>query len=334
MEIMRSYRGLTDARRGCVAAIGNFDGIHLGHQAVLGQLAEIAAVHRLPAVVITFEPHPQEFFQEFFGRGIAPPRLTCFREKMIVLRRFAVDQVLCLRFDAKLARMDATEFVERVLVHGLGVRSLVVGDDFRFGRNRLGDRALLQDLGRQHGFELVGMHNFDIDGQRVSSTRIRAALAGGDLRAAERLLGRPYRMSGRIVLGDQRGRTIGFPTANVHRHRLIGREHADLESSPLRGVFAVEVFGLEHAPYRAVANVGVRPTIDGEKHLLEVHLLDFDGDIYGRHVQVAFLAKLRDERRFESLEALRTQITRDVLKAREIFAGDPGAQKHVLLASN
>ena len=330
MEIIRGYRDLTDAHRGCVAAIGNFDGIHLGHQAVLGQLAEIAAVYRLPAVVITFEPHPQEFF----GRGVVRPRLTSFREKMTVLRRFAVDQVLCLRFDAKLARMDATEFVERVLVRGLGVRSLVVGDDFRFGRNRLGDRDLLQDLGRRYGFELMGMHNFDIDGQRVSSTRIRAALAGGDLRAAERLLGRPYRMSGRIVHGDQRGRAIGFPTANVHRHRPIGGERADLASSPLRGVFAVEVFGLEQAPYRGVANVGVRPTVDGEKHLLEVHLLDFDGDIYGRHVQVAFLAKLRAEQRFESLEALRTQITRDVLKAREIFAGDVGAQKQVLLASN
>lgn len=331
MEIIRGYRNLTDVRRGCVAAIGNFDGIHLGHQAVLGQLAELAAVYGLPAVVITFEPHPHEFF----SRGSARPRLTCFREKMIALRRFAVDRVMCLRFDAKLASMDATEFVEDVLVHGLGVRSLVVGNDFRFGRDRKGDGALLQDLGRQHGFQLVGMQNFDIDGQRVSSTRIRAALASGDLRGAERLLGRRYRMSGRIIHGDRRGRAIGFPTANVHRHRPIGGNRAGLDSSPLRGVFAVEVFGLEQVPYRGVANVGVRPTVGGETRcLLEVHLLDFDGDIYGRHVQVQFLARLRDEQRFESLEALRTQITRDVQKAREIFAGNTGTHEHALLASN
>jgi len=191
------------------------------------------------------------------------------------------------------------------------VRYLVVGDDFRFGRGREGDFAFMEQAGREHGFQVVNMHTFQVDGERVSSTRIREALAEGDLLEAEKLLGRPYRMLGRVAHGDRRGRTIGFPTANIYLHR-----HA----TPVQGVFAVEMFGLAREPVAGVANVGTRPTVDGTRSLLEVHLFDFDEEIYGRYVQVNFLRKLRPERRFESFDALKAQIHKDVEQARAYFA--------------
>ncbi len=313
MELIRGLHNLRPRHRGCVATIGNFDGVHLGHQAVLGQLAEKAEQLGLPTTVVTFEPHPQEWF--FPDR--APPRLTRLREKLTALRRYSVDRVLVLRFDARLAAMEAAAFVERILVGGLGVRHVVVGDDFRFGRNRAGDFAFLRAMGARHGFDVVAMHSFRIDGERVSSTRIREALAAGDMDTAEKLLGRPYRMCGRVAHGDRRGRDIGFPTANLHLHR---------RASPVLGVFAVEVFGVPGEPVPGVANVGVRPTVDGTRALLEVHLLDFAGDIYGRYVQVDFLHKLRDERRFASFDALRAQIRRDVEAARAWFAARARAE--------
>ncbi len=313
MELIRGLHNLRPRHRGCVATIGNFDGVHLGHQAVLGQLAEKAGQLGLPTTVVTFEPHPQEWF--FPDR--APPRLTRLREKLTALRRYSVDRVLVLRFDARLAAMEAAAFVERILVRGLGVRHLVVGDDFRFGRNRAGDFAFLRAMGARHGFDVVAMHSFRIEGERVSSTRIRQALAAGDMDTAEKLLGRPYRMCGRVAHGDRRGRGIGFPTANLHLHR---------RASPVLGVFAVEVFGVPGEPVPGVANVGVRPTVDGTCALLEVHLLDFAGDLYGRYVQVDFLHKLRDERRFASFEALRAQIRRDVEAARAWFAARAQAE--------
>lgn len=307
MEIIRGLYNLRPHHRGCVATIGNFDGVHLGHQAVLGQLAERAGELGLPTVVITFEPQPREFFTH----GDTPPRLTRFREKMQALRRFSVDRVVCLRFDAALAAMPAADFIERLLVDGLAVRYLVVGDDFRFGAARAGDFAMLRAAGDAHGFHVVSMHSFNIDGERVSSTRIRAVLAAGDLEGAEKLLGRPYRMCGRVAHGDERGRQLGFPTANIHLHR---------KSSPLRGVYAVEVFGLENEPLIGVANVGTRPTVGGVRSQLEVHLLDFSGDIYGRYLHVDFLHKLRDEQRFDSLAALTAQIGQDAAAARAFHA--------------
>lgn len=307
MEIIRGLYNLRPRHGGCVATIGNFDGVHLGHQAVLGQLAERAGELGLPTAVVTFEPQPREFFTH----GDTPPRLTRFREKMQALRRFSVDRVVCLRFNATLAAMPAAEFIERLLVQGLAVRYLVVGDDFRFGAARAGDFAMLRAAGDAHGFHVTSMHSFNIDGARVSSTRIRTALAVGDLEEAEKLLGRLYRMCGRVAHGDERGRQLGFPTANIHLHR---------KSSPLRGVYAVEVFGLERAPLAGVANVGTRPTVGGVRSQLEVHLLDFDGDLYGRYLHVDFLHKLRDERRFESLDALRAQIRQDVVVARAFNA--------------
>ncbi|MDA1106918.1 MAG: bifunctional riboflavin kinase/FAD synthetase [Proteobacteria bacterium] len=305
MEIVRGMYNLRARHLGCVATIGNFDGVHLGHQAVLGQLAEKGAELRLPTVVVTFEPQPQEFFSAH-----APSRLTRFREKVQALRRFSVERVVCLRFNKKLAAMAAQNFIQTLLVDGLGVRYLVVGDDFRFGHQRRGDFALLQEAGARHGFEVVNMHTFSVAGARVSSTRVRTALAQGDFATAEQLLGRPYRMSGRVAHGDKRGRDLGFPTANIHLHR---------KNAPLQGVFAVEMFGIRGEPVAGAANVGTRPTVGGTRCLLEVHLLDFNADIYGCHVQVEFLHKLREEIRFATLDELKNAIAQDCKQAREFF---------------
>ncbi len=306
MEVIRGIHNLKPQHRGCVATIGNFDGVHLGHQAVLGQLAETAAQLHLPTVIISFEPQPQEFF----AATETPPRLSRFREKIQTLRRFSVDRVLCLRFDSHFAKQTAEAFIQQLLVEGLGVRYLVVGDDFRFGYRRQGNFSLLEKAGEQFGFHVARMHSFHVDGQRVSSTRIRDALARADMPAAEKYLGRPYRMSGRVAKGDQRGRTLGFPTANIFLHR---------KATPVQGVFAVEMFGIGHEPVIGVANVGTRPTVNGKRSLLEVHLFDFSDDIYGHYVQIDFLHKIRDEKRFSSLDELKAQIERDAEQARAFF---------------
>ena len=310
MQIIRNIQNLKPHHHGCVATIGNFDGVHLGHQAVLGQLAEKADELNLPLTVVTFEPQPQEYFRP----EQSPPRLTRFREKVQALRRYAVDRVLVLRFNKQFSQQSPDDFVQNLLVNGLGVKYLVIGDDFRFGKDRAGDFAMLQAAGKNHGFEVVNMHTFMLDDERVSSTRVREALGAGDLNAAEKLLGRIYRMSGRVAHGDKKGRTIGFPTANIHLHRI---------NTPLRGVFAVELFGLEGEPLPGVANLGTRPTVGGMKTLLEVHLFDFEGDIYGKHVHVDFLRKLRDEQRFDSFDELKAQIQRDAQQARAFFATLP-----------
>ena len=211
-KIIRGLYNLPDPAQGCVATIGNFDGVHLGHQAVLAQLAMKADMLNLPAVVITFEPQPFEYFVP----EKAPARLTRFREKVEALRAYSIQQLCVLRFNRQLAQMQAETFIEKLLVNGLNVRYLVVGDDFRFGRNRQGDFSLLQQAGKLYGFQVVNMHTFAIDRMRVSSTRIREALRDGDLLVAEKLLGRPYRMSGRVAHGDKRGRKMGYPTANIH----------------------------------------------------------------------------------------------------------------------
>lgn len=314
MRLVRDFRQRHFPGSGCVATIGNFDGIHLGHQAVLGQVAEKASELGVPSVVITFEPHPQEFFRP----SSVPMRITGFREKMQTLRRFAVNTVLCLRFDRALAEMSAQDFIHRILVESLGVRSLVIGGDFRFGRRRHGDVALLQREGEQAGFQVLVMRAFEIGGERVSSTRVRAALQQGDLAAAEKLLGRCYRLSGRVVAGDRCGRLLGFPTANIHLSRR-SFAHSGMRDAPVSGVFAVQVFGLEREPLPGIANIGVRPTVGSTECRLEVHILDFTEDIYGRHVQVEFLVRLRDEVRFESLDALKQQIRRDEVRARDFF---------------
>jgi riboflavin kinase/FMN adenylyltransferase len=308
MEFIRGLHNLRPAHRGCVATIGNFDGVHRGHQAVIGQLSRKAQALGLPATVIVFEPQPNEFF----GHDKAPPRLTRLREKLLALGERPVDRVLCIEFTQRLAELPAGDFIEQVLVQGLGIRYLVVGDDFRFGRGRAGDFNLLVDAGKRHGFEVVRTDSFSLDGERVSSTAIRNALVRGDLDRAEQLLGRRYGVCGRVAHGDKRGRTIGFPTANIHLHRKV---------MPVEGVFAVEVTGIRGEPLPGVANVGTRPTVDGKLSLLEVHLFDFSEQIYGRHVEVFFLWRLRGERRFESFEALKQQIAHDAREARAFFVG-------------
>ncbi|CAK0745001.1 bifunctional riboflavin kinase/FMN adenylyltransferase [Gammaproteobacteria bacterium] len=307
MELIRGIHNLRPKHRDCVATIGNFDGVHLGHQQVLGQLATHSRSYGVPLTVVTFEPHPQEYF----APDRAPPRLTRFREKVEILSRYSVDRLLCLHFDKKMAKMAPEEFIKQVLVVGLGVRYLVIGDDFRFGSKRRGDFAMLQNMGGAYGFPVVNLHTFCVDHTRVSSTRVREALTRGDLDSAEKLLGRPYRMVGKVAHGYKRGRLIGFPTANLFLHR-----HA----TPLSGVYAVEMFNIPGEPRPGVANVGMRPTVDGSQALLEVHLFDFNGDLYGRHVEVDFLRKLREERRFASFDELRAQIIRDSEEARVFFA--------------
>lgn len=304
---IRGLHNLRPWHRGCVATIGSFDGVHLGHQAILHQLTGIARQHCLPAVVIVFEPQPHEFF----SGDKAPARLMRLREKIQALLAAGVDRVLCLQFNQALRSLSAEAFVEKVLLDGLGIKHLVVGDDFRFGCDRRGDFALLQKMGSERGFAVTDTCTLQLDGQRVSSTRIRALLERGDFAAAETLLGKPYSISGRITYGQQLGRKLGVPTANVQLRRY---------RSPLHGVFAVTVNFADGASYQGVANVGVRPTIAGDKKpLLEVHLFDFSRKVYGALISVIFQAKLRDEQRFHSLEELQAQLQRDIARGREFF---------------
>lgn len=308
MRLIRGLHNLRPADRGCVATIGNFDGVHLGHRAVFQRLLARGRELGLPATVITFEPQPMEVF----APESAPARLTRLREKLGALRASDIERVMLLEFGPKLAAMPAPEFVQRLLIEGLGVRFLLVGDDFRFGRGRTGDFALLRDMGRVAeangaGFAVEDLHTITHGAERISSTRVREALARGDLEQARHLLGRPYCLEGRVVHGDKRGRSIGFPTANIALHRRV---------SPVRGVYAVRVKGLGSEPWPGVANIGTRPTVDGTSARLEVHLFDFDQSIYGRHLEVELVLRLRDEQRFQSFEALRAQIQRDAETAR------------------
>jgi len=306
MELIRGLYNLRAAPGGCVATIGNFDGIHLGHQAVLTKLAARATELRLPSVAIIFEPLPREFLHPLS----APPRLTRLREKLMILREHRIDSVLCLRFDAALAAMRASEFIDRILIQGLGIRYLVLGDDFHFGKDRQGNFDTLRASGSAYGFEVDNMPTLQVEGERVSSTRIRQALQRGDLSVAESLLGRRYSLCGRVRRGDALGRTLGFPTANL----ALG-----WPLPPVQGIYAVHVSGVEREPLQGVASIGSRPAVHGTDHRLEVYLLDFNEDIYGRHLCVSLLQKIRDETHFDSLDALKTQIASDVESAREYF---------------
>jgi riboflavin kinase/FMN adenylyltransferase len=305
---MQVFRGVPQrATTSSVLTIGNFDGVHHGHRALLSRLTSKAHEIGLPATVLSFEPHPRELF----APDQAPARLTRLREKLELLAECDVDRVHVCRFNRALAGLTADEFIERILINGLGVRHLLIGDDFRFGKARGGDFALLQAAGRERGFTVEAMHTIDLAGERISSSAIRGALIDGDLEHAARLLGRPYVISGRVAHGDKIGRTLGFPTANIQLKR---------KRLPLTGVFAVTVSGLAGQPIPGAASLGVRPTLaDGLKPVLEVHLLDFDRSIYGTHVTVNFLHKLRDEEKYDSLDALKAQIARDVADVRAYF---------------
>ncbi len=307
MQIIRGLHNLRSRHRGCVATIGNFDGVHLGHQAVFQHLQQKARDFNLPATVVTFEPQPMEYFTP----EKAPARLTRLREKLQALQRAGIDLVVLLEFSHKLSLMTAERFIQELLVDGLGVRHLFVGDDFRFGHERKGDINLLQLAGAKHDFGVEDINTFAISEIRVSSTQIREALARGDLALANASLGRPYRICGRVAHGDKRGRKIGFPTANINLHRKV---------SPLRGVFAVEVYGLGERARPGVANIGSRPTVGVERrYLLEVHLFDFSRQIYGAHVEVEFCKRLRDEKRFASFDELKQQIEQDARSAMDFF---------------
>ncbi|MEK1943611.1 MAG: bifunctional riboflavin kinase/FAD synthetase [Pseudomonas sp.] len=310
MQLVRGLQNLRPQHRGCVATIGNFDGVHRGHQAILARLRERADELGVPSCVVIFEPQPREFF----GPDTAPARLTRLRDKLALFAAAGVDRVLCLSFNRRLRELSAAEFVHAILVEGLGVQHLEVGDDFRFGCDRAGDFAFLQQAAVVEGFTLEAASTVEIDGLRVSSTRVRESLAAADFVLAERLLGRPFQISGRVLHGQKLARQFGTPTANVQLKR---------RRVPLTGVYLVSV-ELDGKPWPGVANIGVRPTVqgDGSAHL-EVHLLEFVGDIYGRRLTVAFHQKLRDEQRFASLEALKTAIHADVAAARALWQGQP-----------
>ena len=310
MELIRGWHNLRAHHHGCVATIGNFDGVHRGHRAVLARLEQEGRSRRLPVTVVIFEPQPLEYFQP----QSAPARLNELRDKLNALAGTGIDRALCLRFGPRLAQMSAEAFINELLVARLGVRFLMVGDDFRFGHGRRGDFAMLQAAGERHGFTVARMPTVAAGGERVSSTRIRQALAAGDLDLAARLLGRPYGICGRVIRGQALGRNLGYPTANIaFRHR-----------PPLQGIFVVQARLDGEERFRpAVASLGTRPTVNGTRVLLEVHLFDFSGDLYGKRLEVQFLRFLRGEERFDSLDALRRQMDRDAAAARAYFSARP-----------
>ncbi len=306
MNIIRGLLNVTDEHRGGVATIGNFDGVHLGHQKILSEVIVKARELNTHSMLICFEPQPKEFFDVYN----APARLTRFREKVQLLEKLGLDQVFCVKFDEKARNMSALEFMD-VLVKDLQIVALFVGDDFRFGRDRSGDYRKLQQAGEQHGFSMHNLYTIVIEDTRVSSTRIRECLAQGDFELAEKLLGHRYSITGKVIYGRRLGRALGVPTANIQLHRYV---------APISGVYAcaTEVDG---KTVQGVANVGVRPTIDDNtpRPILEVHLFDFEGDLYGKTVRVVFRHKIREEKKFDGLGALKEAITDDIREARSFF---------------
>lgn len=309
---MKLYRGLdaTPRTEASVVTIGKYDGVHRGHQALLAELRQAGEAAGLPAAVVTFDPAPEAFF----APDRAPARLTPIAEKLEALRDAGVDIVWLLPFNARLAAVEAGDFVRRVLVAGLGAREVWIGDDFRFGHKRRGDLALLKRLGPAEGFTAHAMPSFRLDGERVSSGAVRAALARGEMTRARRMLGRPYALCGRVIYGEQLGSRLGFATANIAvRHQTA-----------IDGVFAVRVDGVDGGRRPGVASLGTRPTVGGDRQLLEVHLFDYSGNLYGRRIRVTFVDKLRDEHRFESLAALVDQMAADADAARAVLADETG----------
>lgn len=305
MELVRGLHNLRPQHRGCVLTIGKFDGVHRGHQAVLANVKAQAEALSLPASVMVFEPHPEEVFTP----DSAPARLSPLREKYLLLKQQGVDRLVAVQFNRAFASQSADTFVKSLLVDKLGVKFLVVGDDFRFGRGREGDFEMLEAAGREYGFSVVSTQSFCIHDHRISSTAVRDALDSGDFEQASDMLGRPFSIRGRVVHGEKKGRTIGFPTANVLLKRC---------RSPLKGVFAVHV-DIGEKRLNGVANVGSRPTVGGTRSQLEVHLFDFSEDIYGRSIDVYPVAKLREEKKFASFEVLKNQIEDDARKARALL---------------
>jgi riboflavin kinase/FMN adenylyltransferase len=308
---MRVIRGLSELEpftTGCVLTIGNFDGVHLGHKAVINKLAKRGESLGYPSVVMVFEPQPLEYF---LGDN-APSRLMRLREKAIALSGQPVDYLYVVRFNRQLANCEAEQFISNILLKKLNTKHLVIGDDFHFGKARRGNFAMLKEKGAELGFSVEDTGSLQIAGHRVSSTLIRDALGEGDLLMAEKMLGHDYSVCGRVSHGDKRGRSIGYPTANIQLLR---------KNTPVQGVFAVTMTGIDNSVFNGIANVGTRPTFDGSsKVILETHLFDFDQEIYGRYVEVHFKRKIRNEMRFKSPAQLKNQIERDVAETKKIFA--------------
>lgn len=307
MRILRGLNQLNNAAASCVASIGNFDGVHLGHQAILRQLCATAKELSVPATVISFEPHPQSFFNP--NSQTEPHRLTPLREKAHLLKQQGIEQLVVLPFNLQTSTVTAKDFVTQFLHQGLGIRELFIGDDFRFGHKRLGDAELLRQMGKTLGFNLNHHSRYEIEQQRVSSSRIRTALIEGDLATSNRLLGQPYSASGTVVHGQKLARQLGYHTANINLKQWL---------PPIRGVFAVKIEHQEQL-YSGVANLGTRPTIHGKGLVLETHLFDFDDDLYRQHLRIQFVKKLRAEQAFPNIEQLAKQISRDIELAKIFF---------------
>lgn len=315
MEFIRGAGNIAAAHHGCVASVGNYDGLHPGHKKVIRSLVERGRKLNLPVAIVSFDPHPMEFFVP----DAAPPRLMTTQEKCEAMQGLDVDIFCCLEFNHELANTEPEEFIENLLIDKLKVRYVVVGDDFRFGRNRRGNFQMLRSICRRYGIEVAKTETLEMGGERVSSTRIRECLAAGDVARANRLLGRDFSMSGKITHGDGNAKNWGFATANVR---------VQVPKPALTGVFVVEADLPGNATLPAVASLGTRPTVGGTKPVLEVHLLDFDDDIYDEHIRVRFLKKLRDEVKFASIEKMCEQIQQDITRTREYFS-----QEHSRIAS-
>lgn len=332
MELIRGIHNFKPEHRGSVVTIGNFDGVHLGHQAIIRRVIEQAKTRNLSSVVIVFEPQPMEYFsvlaanngnnpnnsvpenkrQQLKGDNTpkSPARLMRFREKYLCLKELGIDRVLCLSFNQKFRSLSASEFVEKVLLQGLGVEFLVVGDDFHFGNDRSGNFQYLQAAGEREGFEVEDTETITIDDERVSSSRIRKTLEKDNFQLAKKLLGVPYSISGKVVYGKSLGRKIGTPTANIALHR---------QKSPLHGVYVISWEDTSGRQYNGVANIGTRPTVDGDGELLEVHLFNCGEDLYGRYAKVTFLEKIRNEEKFESVDILKQKIEEDKAFGQQYF---------------
>lgn len=306
MKLIRGLHNLTTALPGCVATIGNFDGLHLGHQHIINQLKTVAEIKNLPSVVIIFEPQPVEFF----APKQAPHRLARLRDKILHFGEMGIDYLICLHFDQPFASLSAADFVSDILLGKLNIRHLVVGDDFHFGKGRSGNFEYLKERGRQDHFEVENTHTLLIDNERISSSRIRQCLANNDFTGARQLLGRPYSLCGKIAHGKKLGRELGFPTINIRMGRTPLAVH---------GIFAVLVKGLDNRGLRGVASIGNRPTVNGSGTILEVNILNFSKDVYGRSVEIEMLHKIRDEEKFDSLPELTARIQQDINEAINYF---------------
>lgn len=306
MELIRGLHNIGTHHHGCVLTIGKFDGVHLGHQAVLKSVLQKAEELNLPAVVMVFEPQPEELL----SAERAPARLSLLKDKYIALRDIGVHRLLCVRFTREFSSISPQSFINDLLIKQLGVKFLVVGDDFRFGYKREGDFEMLREASETAGFDVVSTQSFKVHDCRISSTAVRSALNKGDFEAAREMLGGAYVIRGKVVHGEKNGRTIGYPTANV-----LMRRH----KSPVAGVFAGLV-RTETGTYNAVINVGNRPTLNGQRMQLEAHLFDFDGDLYGQNVEVELLKKIRDEIKFPDFQVLKQQIKKDATQARSLLA--------------